>query len=554
MSFQRDYEEAGEDQEKQNIEIAEIDGEDPTEYDISLSVSYGIKQAGFCLDYRLSCLTEQQALRVASLMKNFVTTLIASHSSSISAESQGSVQESRSLADMDSIDQRDLLDIWDWNTQRQPDAPAGCAWDGDWTYAELDEVSTRLADYLIDKGVKPDVIVPLCFEKSRWTPVAQLAVMKAGGASLAMDAAQPVERLRTIVQQVNPVVDTSGPVVVVDNEHMAKLSRRPMPRTDVQPWHKLYVVFTSGSTGTPKGAIITHANFSSAIRHQQFGMGFKSSSRVYDFVKYAFDISWSNVLHTLTAGGCLCIPSDSEALNDLAGSFRRYNANFLDVNPSVASTLQPSELGSLEHLQFGGEFLSGHMASEWAKHCETLNTYGPAECSIRATFVPMDENTGATPIGDGYLGDAKKTAAAYIDDPKWLVRGAPGHPGRHGRLYKSGDLVRYNTDGSLTFFARKDSQVKINGQRVELGDVEYHVQANVADSVEVEAVADVITPRGSSKSILVAFLHIKDCLAIEANGLQAEMRRVTAGLEDRLSRRVPAYMIPYAYNPRQRSA
>ncbi|KAK8914997.1 Nonribosomal peptide synthetase dtxS1 [Metarhizium anisopliae] len=557
-----------------------------------------------------------QALRVASLVKNFVTTFITSDSSSTAAESQVTVHESRLLADIDSIDRQDLLDIWNWNStvpetvnvlvhdiftetaQRQPDAPAVCAWDGDWTYAELDEISTRLANYLIDKGVKPDIIVPLCFEKSRWTPVAQMAVMKAGGASLAMDAAQPVERLRTIVQQVDPVVILSSfsaaevasqlterPVVVVDNEHMADLSWRPMPRTKVQPWHKLYVVFTSGSTGTPKGAIITHANFSSAIRYQQIGMGFTSSSRVYDFVKYAFDISWSNVLHTLTAGGCLCIPSDSEALNDLAGSFRRYNANFLDVNPSVASTLQPSEMASLKHLQFGGEFLSGHMASEWAKHCETLNTYGPAECSIRATFVPMSENTGATPsigsgiglntwlvsvsdhdqlvaignvgelllegplVGDGYLGDAEKTAAAYITDPKWLVRGAPGYPGRHGRLYKSGDLVRYNTDGSLTFVARKDSQVKINGQRVELGDVEYHVQANVADGVEVEAVADVITPRESSKSILVAFLHIKDRLAIEANGLQAEMKRVTAGLEDRLSKRVPAYMIPYAYIP-----
>lgn len=579
-------------------------------------MSYGIKQAGFYVDYRLSCLSEQQALRVASLVKNFVTTLITSDSSSTAAESQVTVHESKLLADMDSIDRQDLLDIWNWNStvpetvnvlvhdifaetaRRQPNAPAVCAWDGDWTYAELGEISTRLANYLIEKGVKPDIIVPLCFEKSRWTPVAQMAVMKAGGASLAMDAAQPVERLRTIVQQVDPVVILSSfsaaevasqlterPVVVVDNEHMADLSWRPMPRTKVQPWHKLYVVFTSGSTGTPKGAIITHANFSSAIRYQQIGMGFTSSSRVYDFVKYAFDISWSNVLHTLTAGGCLCIPSDSEALNDLAGSFRRYNANFLDVNPSVASTLQPSEMASLKHLQFGGEFLSGHMAAEWAKHCETLNTYGPAECSIRATFVPMSENTGATPsigsgiglntwlvnvsdhdqlvaignvgelllegplVGDGYLGDAEKTAAAYIIDPKWLVRGAPGYPGRHGRLYKSGDLVRYNTDGSLTFVARKDSQVKINGQRVELGDVEYHVQANVADGVEVEAVADVITPRESSKSILVAFLHIKDRLAIEANGLQAEMKRVTAGLEDRLSKRVPAYMIPYAYIP-----
>ncbi|CAI6088591.1 unnamed protein product [Clonostachys chloroleuca] len=154
----------------------------------------------------------------------------------------------------------------------------------------------------------------------------------------------------------------------------------------IKPSDWLYIVFTSGSTGTPKGVVISHENFSSAIEHQQEGLGYRASSRVFDFAMYAFDVTWSNFLHTLTAGGCLCIPSDSDAKNNIVGSLRAFKANFADLTPSLASTMRPAEL-KLDRLLFSGEALSGKLAYEWAQHSVPLNTYGPAECSAWADLV-----------------------------------------------------------------------------------------------------------------------------------------------------------------------
>jgi non-ribosomal peptide synthetase component F len=142
----------------------------------------------------------------------------------------------KTLAEMQMLSDSDLQDIWQWNAKvpqaaevcihdlftstarRRPYAPAVCAWDGELTYQPLDELSTQLARHLVQAGVGPEVIVPLCFEKSMWTPVTMLAVMKAGGASLAMDTTLPEERLRTMVKQ------AAGPVILssVANEALAR--------------------------------------------------------------------------------------------------------------------------------------------------------------------------------------------------------------------------------------------------------------------------------------------------------------------------------------------
>jgi amino acid adenylation domain-containing protein len=519
------------------------------------------------------------------------------------------------LADVSSLCQEDLKDIWDWNqtvpekvdvlvhdliteiVTNQPNAPAVCAWDGTWTYAELGDMSTRLTYRLVGLGVGPGVIVPLCFEKSRWTPVAMLAVMKAGGASVAMDSSLSEERLRAIVDQVEPILILSSsknqdlvrrltqrPTIIIDNVLLETLITTGQGRLpDVKPWDTLYIVFTSGSTGTPKGVIITHSNFSSAIHHQQAGLGFKSSSRVYDFAMYSFDVTWSNFVHTLSAGGCLCIPSDFEARNDITVSFLSYNANFVDLTPSVASTLKPSNMRRLQRMLFSGESLTGYLATEWSENAPTINTYGPAECSVKATFAVIGQSTDSSTsigkgvglctwivrpsdhnvlvplgvvgelllegplVGAGYLGDLEKTTAAFIEDPAWLLRGSPGQPGRHGRLYKTGDLVRYSPDGNLTFLGRKDDQIKINGQRVELGEIEHYIRLELAKDLNVQVIADMVRPQDSDKAILVAFIQITDTTIEDENKLQNHVNSLATTLDDKLATKVPFYMIPLAY-------
>lgn len=540
------------------------------------------------------------------------------------------LEEEKTTTGSELIGQEDLVDIWRWNTtvpetvyacvheiitdmaRAQPASPAVCAWDGELSYRELDALSDVLAAELVDLGLGPGAIVPLCFEKSMWTPVAMLGVMKSGAASVAMDTTQPEGRLRMMVEQA--LAHSSHHVILssVANKALADiLSSSEDPRTTVlipqtlvreergnkesrqtptvSPHDALYVVFTSGSTGTPKGVVITHANFSSAITHHKAPLCFDSTCRVFDFASYAFDVAWSDALHTLAAGGCMCIPSEEQRRGDIVAAVRALRANYLDLTPTVARQVRWADVPGVRTIVFGGERVAASDISNWTRCSNIRNPYGPAECTVTSTVLAIAPDDDAEPgIGRGcgtvtwivrpdgsglaaigetgelwlegplvakeYLGSPDKTAAAFVEDPLWLLRGAPGIPGRHGRLYRTGDLVRYNIDGSIHFLGRKDDQVKIRGQRVELGDVEHHLRQGLAAAhPDLAIVADVVQPAGSAAPMLVAFLAMGEQLA--GAGTQAEERRAALAaltlplVEDGLAKTLPAHMIPTAYIP-----
>ncbi|KAI9371235.1 hypothetical protein BJX61DRAFT_543884 [Aspergillus egyptiacus] len=507
--------------------------------------------------------------------------------------------------------EEDMRDIWAWNrsvpesveacmhdqiaemARKQPEALAICAWDGELTYRELDTLSTRLASHLM-QYVDSDATVPLCFEKSVWTAVAMIAVMKAGGASLALDTTQPEGRLSTLVEQVHPRLILSSaayahmagqiakvPVIVVDRAKLDALEASgPLPV--VQPSTTLYIIFTSGSTGKPKGTLISHANFASATLHQRDMLQLGPGSRLFDVGSYAFDVAWGNVLHTLSSGGCLCIPEPAAAKDDILGSLREYRATHAELTPTLARTLIPDDLPDLKCFISSGEAMDDLVLQRWSKVTRILNAYGPAECSAISTIAqltsgvpkgnigrglglnswivsPQNDNELAPVygvgelwlegplVGQGYLNQAQKTAEVFVDSPSWLVDG-----GRHGRLYKTGDLVKYHTDGSLIFIGRKDTQVKIRGQRVELAEVEHHVRqalgqrgdAVFTSNETIHIVAEAIKPRNGSHPVLVAFVSRES-----QDQSNKTVREITAGLDEKLAKFLPAYMIPTAYIP-----
>jgi amino acid adenylation domain-containing protein len=529
-------------------------------------------------------------------------------------------EEGRLLSEFRVADMQDLQDIWRWNSyvpgtvhelvheifakavRAQPDSLAISAHDGELTYRELDTLSTHLAHCLIEYGVQ-DTIVPVHIEKSMWTPVAQLGIMKAGAASVVLDASQPEERLRTIVNQVNPrLVLTSvhneevtrclstNPVMVVGETALAQrapsIAESELPV--ILPSDRLYIVFTSGSTGVPKGATITHSNFASAIQHQQKALQFRAGQRVFDFASYAFDVAWSNFLHTITAGGCLCIPSDEERKQDIPAALQKYRADYAHLTPSV-TWFSPDDLpDSVKIMQFSGEELKASLVQGFRDKVTIINTYGPAECSVTSTMHLVDprvvdtnppighglgscawvvslDGTQLVPIGavgelwiegpivgEGYLNDQQKTNAAFTEDPLWLLSGnfTADQPGRRGRLYRTGDLVRYNrADGSLFFVGRKDSQVKIRGQRLELGEVEHHLRSSLPSGLQksLQVIADVVTPHGSTHPALVACVStLNDALRSDIATL---VKQASAVWDQTLPDAVPSYMIPSAYIP-----
>ncbi|KAE8419880.1 hypothetical protein BDV36DRAFT_293772 [Aspergillus pseudocaelatus] len=535
-----------------------------------------------------------------------------------------SVDGSTNIDNLNRLSERDLHDIWKWNAvvpesvedcvhnvfaQRvaeTPEAPAVCAWDGELTYLQLDQFSTLLAGRLISLGlgVGPGAIVPLCFEKSVWVPVAIFAVMKAGAASVALDTTLPRSRLESIVSQLSAKVMltskscaklaadiTDAPTMEVggDWRNVEQVFQQiPIPRMPtVSPSSPLYIVFTSGSTGAPKGATVTHGNFCSAIRHQQPDLGFERSSRVFDYTSYAFDVAWSNVLHTLTVGACLCIPSEDERTADINGSINRLQANFIHLTPTVGRLLDPTSLNGLTKVLFIGEALKASDVAKWeVSGAKIYNTYGPAECTVTSTVERVrkgepdirvgdpgiGKGTGALVwvvqprapdrlaaigtigelwlegpiVGAGYLNNPEKTASAFVEDPKWLLNGIPGRvPGRRGRLYRTGDLVYYNPDGSLQFVGRNDTQIKINGQRMELGEVEYHVRQILPTKAVPQIVVDVITPDATRTQTLAVFLVMSDddCDRVEVTV------PMIANIRKELSKLLPSYMVPGVYIP-----
>ncbi|KAI8957437.1 acetyl-CoA synthetase-like protein [Daldinia sp. FL1419] len=535
--------------------------------------------------------------------------------------------EEKPLVDLKAISVQDLHHIWSWNARvprgvddvciheafmerarRHPDLLAVSAHDGEFTYHELDDLSTRLAHVINHHGLQPHSTIIVFIEKSKWVPLAQLAVMKAGCVSTVLDASLPLQRQQAIVDLVQPSAILTSPTC----EDQAKALNLDCPQfvlehTSCQGWPAaepkslptvspsswLYIVFTSGSTGTPKGAIISHANYASAVAIQQKGLDFREFDRVFDFASYAFDAAWCNFIHSIMVGGCLCIPSDEERKGDLAGALRKYQVNYAVLTPSVA-WFPASELPtSLRTIHFGGEPLKAALIKKLSTNSTVINAYGPAECSTVSTAIVADPNDDDDPtigtglgactwvtkldgsdlvpigeigelwvegpiIGQGYLRNPEVTARTFVENPEWLLRGCPslsgirGHTGRRGRLYRTGDLVRYRPDGNLEFVGRKDSQVKIRGQRVELGEIEYNLQRALTDEARarnVQILAEVIKPDGGDVSTLVSFLFMAVSSRVSAEDARPILRDALVGIEDRLFKFVPPYMIPSAFLP-----
>ncbi|CAG8981036.1 hypothetical protein HYALB_00008189 [Hymenoscyphus albidus] len=517
----------------------------------------------------------------------------------------------------------ELAQIWQWNatvpptierciqdivieeTVKDPSRPAVQSWDGELSYGELDRLSLQLAVQLSDLGVTVGTLVPLCFEKSMWTVVGVLGILRAGGGFVLTDPQQPEARLRTITTEVDAkIVLTSekqaelgariapgSKIVVVGpklRDNTVEVGATKLPK--VPGTSTLYVIFTSGSTGKPKGVVISHENYTSGALPRADAVGYRAHSRVLDFASYAFDVSIDCMLATLSQGGCICVPSDEQRVNDLPGAIRSMNVNMAHMTPSVARVLPIDILSSLEVLGLGGESVSAGDAAIWGEKTKVIIAYGPSECTVGCTInnsitpgraytsigkgcggltwiVDPDDHNVLTPVGAvgelliegplvgvGYISEPEKTKEVFIENPTWLTAGSKNTPGRKGRLYKTGDLVKYDPDGSgeIVFAGRKDRQVKLRGQRVELAEIEHHLRSRLPPDTSVAA--EVITPGGKDKEpTLVAFIaeagHTKSDDIDPTTSFSPALCKSLAEMDEGLATELPAYMIPAAYIP-----
>ncbi|OQE17731.1 hypothetical protein PENFLA_c023G00333 [Penicillium flavigenum] len=518
------------------------------------------------------------------------------------------------------LEKGDYNQIWEWNktvpaaisnlvhklihdnVEVNPDAPAVCSWDGNLTYAELNDLSSRLANELKSRGVGPEVIVPLCFEKSAWTIVAILATIRVGGAFVLLDAKQPEARLRDIVSltkakfvvaspaQQDLATNISSQVLLVSHNILLTMPASTSTDLTVDPESTLFIVFTSGSTGLPKGVMSSHRSFVSGVHYRRSILEVPSP-RVFDFASYSFDVSTDIILSTLIIGGCVCVPSEMERQNDIAGAINRLKVNLADLTPSVARLLDPDSMPGLKVLKLGGELSSVTDVARWAPKLKLVNVYGPSECLLVAInvlalngdprtigrghgavtwIVDPDDHKKLVPVGTvgellvegpivtkGYLHDPERTASVFINAPDWLRLG-PSPDRSSSQLYKTGDLVHYNPGGTLNFVGRKDTQVKVRGQRVELSEVEHHIQQQLYSRTgkRVNPIVELVTTGASKGSggrpTLVGFLAMSQVESAEpedAQQLRQAMWDLTKDLNKSLLKTLPQYMVPSVYIP-----
>ncbi|KAL0935879.1 nonribosomal peptide [Colletotrichum truncatum] len=582
---------------------------DPTEFELALIVETGEDTTHISIHYRTSLVSEGHAANIAATVNHVLTEILRDPyrtPDDIPALSSHDLKQlwnwnENCIAPVDEC----VHHFVERTMHAHPNKEAIFSWDGSLSYQELDDLSRNLAHHLKGLGIGPEKIVPLCFEKSKWAVVSMLAVLRAGGCFVMLDPTHPDSRVLSIAEEVEAEVLICSPftrpkfeaikdraLVVESNFAYTLPSSDPRQSVcpEVTPDNAMYVVFTSGTTGAPKGSITSHRAYCTGFREHAWAIEVGPESRTLQFSAYSFDASVGDILTTLLVGGCICIPSEEDRSMEIANFIAKSRATWAGWTPSFASLVDPESVPTLTVLLMAGEPLPASQVDAWVDRLKLLNIYGPSECSVacvvnkdvtretnasnigrgyRCVTWVVDENDTERlrPIGSagelliegpilarGYLKRPEKTAEVFIEAPSWLKNGP--HP-RTGRLYKTGDLVRYNSDGTINFIGRKDTQLKINGQRVEIGEIEHSLRSSIPPTAG-PIVVDLLKRSGAGEhDLLAAFIHVgaednspedpDDIIATEPQSLERFRDLVKQIYETASS--LPRYMSPHVFIP-----
>lgn len=459
-----------------------------------------------------------------------------------------------------------------------PDHPALIFMDSVLSFEEFNSRVNRLARLLREKGVGKDQFVCLCMDRSLELVIALWATLKAGGAYVPLNVDDPVHRINEIVEDCQPKVlltqahlrdgiETDATEVVVLPE-----GGEVDPTTDdsdlgvvIGPNDLAYMIYTSGSTGKPKGVVVEHGAIHNRVvwMHEEYGLA--PDDRVLQKTPYTFDVSVWEFLWSFSVGSTLVVaePGGHTAISYLYGLIRHAGVTHLHFVPSVMRLflIAPAlDQLPIKKLFCSGEALGFDLVKSFydkASQCaEVHNLYGPTEAAVDVSYfacprdpadksIPigrpvsntglyvLDEHDQPVPVGvpgelhiggvqlaRGYWAREELTAEKFIRCP---VEGAP-----HERLYRTGDLAYFRPDGQIIYLGRNDFQVKVNGVRMELGEIEAAIreQGGVSDVV-------VVAEEHAGNKVLVAY-------AVAENPSAGEAER----LKDGVAATRPVYYVP----------
>ncbi|HRI64753.1 MAG TPA: amino acid adenylation domain-containing protein [Polyangium sp.] len=470
-------------------------------------------------------------------------------------------------------------DVFDAQAGMTPEAIAVEYEDERLSYRELQERANRLAHHLMTLGVGPEVLVGLCVERSVDLLVGILAIIKAGGAWVPIDAGYPIERIAMILADAGASIlltqshlemrlpKFEGTVIRLDvDEPLWRDQPATSPSSGVTGDNAIYVIYTSGSTGRPKGVMVEHDSVSRFLLENTPIGRFAPPCRVLHRTSIAFDVSILELVGPLLAGGCIVMaPRDTEGSPPiLAALIRQRGLTAVDFSPAMLRHMldEPDFVAaeSLRVVVCGGEALDPDLATKFLEKCHAVlwNEYGPTETTISATSWPVAQyrETGAIRIGRahagyriyvlddegdeapvgvpgelciggigvtrGYVRNPGQTAARFIPDPFAKEPGA--------RLYRTGDLACWDADGNLDFRGRIDHQIKIRGFRIEPGEIEAVLAAHVSVRVSLVMAREDIP---GHKRLVAYIVPEGECTA--------------SVLREHLRAKLPEYMVPSAF-------
>jgi amino acid adenylation domain-containing protein len=464
-----------------------------------------------------------------------------------------------------------LVDLFEEQVTKNPDNLAVFFESQTLTYQELNQKANQLAYYLIHNyQIHPEALIGISVERSLEMIIGVLGILKAGGAYVPIDPNYPSERIKFMLKDSGisvlltqsplkkqlPLTELKHQVICLDEEVFAEeLTDNPSPES--KPDNLAYVIYTSGSTGRPKGVMIEHKAIVNLALGWAETFQVHNHSRLLQFGSFSFDLSVAEIATTFVTGACLYLAHKETLLpsQSLVDFLTQHKITHSFLSPSALSVLPNASLPHLQCMTVGGEVCTAELVSKWGTGRSLYNCYGPTESTVTAAIYLCKPNGKKPPIGKPI-----SNLHIYILDQnnQLLPPGIPGELciagvglargylnlnrpettsqkfikielfGQTERIYKTGDLARWNADGNLEYLGRIDEQIKLRGFRIELGEIE-----SILLQHPLIKKAVVILYEADTNPRLIAYItEVKKSVNLEIE------------VKEYLKNRLPNYMIP----------
>nr|WP_255408056.1 non-ribosomal peptide synthase/polyketide synthase [Chitinophaga sp. MD30] len=558
-----------------DVQLTSYDAEHNTaKFDLTFSMVESDKGLDLDIEYCIDLFREDTIRRMAAHFYQLLLSITAAPATTIAQLNILGKEEQQLLAAtfnntaVDYPRDKNIVDLFSEQVQASPDAVAVIFEGSSLTYGELDKRADQLAHYLVQKGVTPETLIPVCLERSLELMVAILGILKAGAAYVPVDPDYPLSRIRYMLD------DTAANIIITADNYRQQLTdigstvewiyldrlaatleqwetKQPLPAAD--PGHLAYIMYTSGSTGQPKGVMVTHRNVTSLVKQPNYTT-LTASDTILSAGSLSFDATTYEYWGMLLNGGKLLMMAEDTLLDTalLKKVLHEKEVTRMFFTTGWFNQLVETDITVFEKLSAvltGGEKMSEkHVAvfRHTYPHIEISNIYGPTENTTfslsyninarghkestpigiplnnRQAYV-LDALQQLVPVGipgeiyvsgegiaRGYLNRAALTAEKFLPNPFVNTPDA--------RMYRTGDLGRWLPDGSIEYLGRVDDQIKIRGFRIELGEIESTVEKSDMvtrafvivrknKSDQPELIAYVLPAEHFDKGALLAFLR-----------------------------------------------